>query len=180
MSLVARCETKPSSSLSKPESPSRPHAHRLDSSAEYVIANWARWCKDESGIYPHCPTNWELMDDIQYKNCHVTAEEKMEILKRQEPIREREAERVELWVRQFAPLHQQALRTHYIQQCDGQRRTFHHLTDEDWQIRRARWTQMKLRERGHPQKVDVDIYEQAVNEAMRQVGECLVMWARGV
>ena len=45
---------------------------------------------------------------------------------------------------------------------------------------RAAWMQRRLRELRQGRKVDVDAYEAAVNEAMRQIGEFLTMWARGV
>ncbi len=147
--------------------------------AESVILNWARWCKDEAGIYPHCPTNWEQFEQVEYKNCHETIDEKLDRLANQSPVDERGAERTELWVAQFDLLPQTALRTHYVYMPESQRHEWH-ATAETWQARRASWTQKRLRELEHPRKVDVDDYEAAVNEAMRLIGECLTMWARGV
>ena len=152
-------------------------AGRLD--AEHCIANWARWCLDQSGIYPHCPTNWEQFDYVPYKNSYESTDEKLERLERERPIDERAAERTELWIAQFDLLPQQALRTHYVYMPESQRHEWR-ADAETWLARRAAWTARRLRELGAAQKVTVDAYEAAVNEATRQVTECILIWARGV
>ena len=147
--------------------------------AEQAIQNWSRWCLDQSGIYPHTPTNWEQFEQVEYKNCHETIQEKLDRIANETPVDERGAERTELWVRQLDRLPQLALRTHYVYMPERQRLEWH-VDTETWLARRAAWAQRLLREQGHPQKVYADAYEAAVHEAMRQIGEFLTMWARGV
>jgi len=154
-------------------------SRRCGLDAESALANWARWCNDKSGIYPSTPTNWQLIDDVQYKNCYMTEEEKEAEAERHRPVREREAERVELWVSQFDPLYRQALRTHWVE-MDERDRLEWHCDTETWRARQASWTQGKLRQLGCARKVDVDCYEAAVNEATRQVTASILIWARGV
>ena len=147
--------------------------------AEHVIQNWARWCLDQTGIYPHTPTNWEQFEQVEYKNCQETIQEKLDRILSETPIDERGAERTELWVGQLGIIPQTALRTHYVYMPERQRHEWH-CDMETWQARRAAWMQRRLRELQQGRKVDVDAYEAAVNEAMRQIGEFLTMWARGV
>jgi hypothetical protein len=149
--------------------------------AESVVANWAKWCLDNSGIYPHCPTNWEQFDYIPYKNGDASAEEKLEELERRLPADDRWAERCELWVNQLDALYRTAIRVHHVGMPEGRRHDRAIVPDREvWQVWRANETRRLLREQGHPQKLDVEAYEAAVNEAMRQIGEFLIMWARGV
>lgn len=177
-SLVT-CEPRPSWACAKPESASTTPSRRYGLDAESLIRNWARWCLDQSGIYPHTPTNWEQFEQVEYKNCHETIDEKLERLMDAIPVDERGAERTELWIAQFDLLPQQALRTHYVYMPESQRLEWRADT-ETWLARRAAWTAKRLRELGSARKVTVDDYEAAVNEATRQVTECILIWARGV
>jgi hypothetical protein len=145
---------------------------------EAFLTNWERWCNDQAGIFPHCPTNWEQFPQLEYKNCHETTDEKLELVLDAMPIDERAAERIELWVAHFDPFPQQALRTHYVYMPDKLRCEWR-ADAETWLARRAAWTASLLRKLGLPRRVTVDVYEAAVNEGVRQVRERLLTWERG-
>src|SRR5690349_11892043 len=104
-----RCESEPSLSYARPETRST-IAYPSSVAVDEAIANWVKWLRDESGIYPRCPVNWDLIDSLPYKNGDDSTAEKLERVERQIPPDERMAERVEMWIRQFDPVPKVCLR----------------------------------------------------------------------
>ena len=103
-----------------------------------ALDNWARWCRNTSGCFPDCPTNWELFDQIEYKNCHQTIEEKIEqSLSHQEPD-ELDAMRIERMVQSLDRPKAAAIRVHWVSMPDAGRHELG-LTVEQWDERRARF-----------------------------------------
>jgi hypothetical protein len=179
MTLATVCECRPNESYAKPERRSTTRSHLYVQDAETELRNWARWCRDYSGIYPQCVSNWDLIDSIQYKNCHKTTQERLDEVMAQEPIQEPMAERVDLWVRQFDPLPRQALRVQYVFMPDGMRADWH-MDYEQWQARRAAITRATLRKQGISLSLDVDGYEQAVSDGVGQVQGWINKWTVGI
>ena len=111
-------------------------AREIDVYAE--LDNWARWCCRVGECFPHTPTNWQMMEQVEYKNCHQSIEEKIqEALEHQEP-NELAAMRVERIVAYVLnrPL-RTAIRIHYVQMPERDRHELG-LTLEQWTERQAR------------------------------------------
>ena len=150
--------------------------------AETELRNWARWCNSTADCKPSkYVTNWQLIDSIQYKNCHETTQERLDEVMAQQPIEEPAAERVDLWVRQFDPIPRIALRVHYVYMPEGGRYRDAIVPDrETWQAWRAAEMGKKLRYEGYHYHVSVEEYEQAVSDGVGQVQYWLDKWVVGV
>ena len=101
-----------------------------------ALENWARWCNRVGDCYPDCPTNWQLIQQVEYKNCHQTIEEKlMEAMEHQEPD-ELQAMQVERIINALDRPKRTVIRVHWVLMPDRERP--HILTSEQWDERRAR------------------------------------------
>lgn len=103
-----------------------------------ALENWARWCNRIRDCYPESPTNWQLFDQVEYKNCHQTTQEKLdEALEHKEPD-ELAAMRVERIVANMLDAPKRvAIRIHWVTMPDRGRHELG-LTAEQWDERRAR------------------------------------------
>lgn len=103
-----------------------------------ALANWARWCKRDADCYPSGhTTNWQLIEQMEYKSCHVAADEKLvAILEHKEP-NEIEAMRVERAVQALNRPLSAAIRVHYVTMPDDGRHALG-LDLDQWNERRAR------------------------------------------
>lgn len=111
-------------------------AREIDVYAE--IENWARYMRRWRELLPGCPTNWQMMEQVEYKNCHQSIEEKIaEALEHQEP-NELAAMRVERIVSICLTTPKRvAVRIHYVVMPESERHDLG-LTAEQWLERQAR------------------------------------------
>ena len=103
-----------------------------------ALDNWARWCRRVSDCFPDCPTNWELFEQVEYKNCHQTTQEKLEAaLEHKEPD-ELDALRMERMVQSLDTPKRTAIRVHWVLMPESGRHELG-LTREQWDERRSRF-----------------------------------------
>jgi len=103
-----------------------------------AIDNWARWCNLTIGCYPAAPTNWQMIDQMEYKNCHMTTEEKLqEAMDHKEPD-ELDAMHIERIVAALDIPKRTVTRIHFVLMPDRDRHGLG-LTQEQWDERRARF-----------------------------------------
>ena len=141
-------------------------AREIDVYAE--LENWARWCNRVGECYPRTPTNWQMMEQVEYKNCHQTIEEKIqEALEHQEP-NELQAMRVERIIANMlnVPL-RVVIRLHYVTMPEHKRHDMG-LTLEQWDERRARHATRRASWYFSP-----DMYLEAVRRAVDEIEAAL-------
>jgi len=132
-----------------------------------ALDNWARWCRRVWDCYPGCATNWDLIPQVEYKNCHLTTQEKLEeALEHQEP-NELQAMQVERLVNALASPQRAALRVHWVLMPEAQRHGMN-LTIEQWDERRARFATRRAGWYFNPLT-----YREAVDAAMNAIEDCL-------
>jgi len=144
-----------------------------------LLDNWVKWLRDESGIYPVVPVNWDLIDQVPYKNGDDSTQEKLERVERSIPPDIPMAERVELWVSQFEPMPRAAIRVHYAYMPEHRRFDLK-LTADQWNDWRARHVAKILRSEGVGFAMAVDTYLDAVADARMQLDYWFRKWAGGV
>lgn len=103
-----------------------------------ALDNWARWCRRDGDCYPDCPTNWELFEQVEYKNCHQTIEEKIELALAHKEPDELDAMRIERLVQALDRPKRTAIRVHWVLMPEADRHGLG-LTLEQWDERRARF-----------------------------------------
>ena len=86
-----------------------------------ALDNWARWCRLTAGCFPDCATNWDLIQQVEYKSCHMSAAEKLrQAMEHQEPD-ELDAMRIERLVNALPVPKRAALRVHWVLMPEAQR-----------------------------------------------------------
>jgi len=132
-----------------------------------ALENWARWCNRVGECYPATPTNWQMIDQMEYKNCHLTTEEKLELLREHQEPDELGALNVERIVQTLDIPKRTAVRIHYVTMPERDRHGFG-LTADQWDERRARFATRRARWYFSPL-----IYRQAVDAAVDAIEAAL-------
>ena len=101
-----------------------------------ALENWARWSRAWRELLPDCPVNWDIIEQMEYKNSHLTTEEKLEELRRSMPPDELAAMRVERTVVALDTPKRVAIQVHYIHMRDDERPA--QESPEAYAARRAR------------------------------------------
>ena len=111
---------------------------------EDALDNWARWLCDMTDIGPGRPvSNWDLITAVEYKNCYLTTDEKLEQVLSAIPIDELAAVEVEREVCRLPEPFCSAIRIQWVTLPEYQR-VHWRQTYEQWQTRRSRFLQHEL------------------------------------
>lgn len=104
-----------------------------------ALENWARWCNRGTRLndYSDCPTNWQMIDQVEYKNTYLTAQERLDDALHEHEPNERRALAVERIVKGLDRSMRAAIRVHWVVLPYSDRPSI--LTAEQWNERRARF-----------------------------------------
>ena len=146
------------------------------------LANWATWAdRDWSGA-PDIPGNWDLIVAMEFKNCYESTEEKLERLQQAQDranVDQEAAARMERWVVQMAEPMRSAIRIEWIDLPEYERVRWRQ-THEQWQLRKARFLNHRLRQRlpGCFHIRDAGDFEEAVTTATNMLDRALTLHLR--
>jgi len=129
-----------------------------------ALENWARWCNRGTRLndFCDCPTNWQMIEQVEYKNTYLTAQERLDDALAQDEPNERWALAVERAVQGLDRSMRAAIRVRWVMLPDSDKPSI--LTAEQWDERRARFAG-KLR----GWYLSLNVYREVLYDAERAI-----------